>query len=264
MTLLKQIHKGREPKPPRIMLTGVEGIGKSTWAASAPHPIFIQTEDGLDQIDCHKFPLAKSFGDVMGALSDLYSEKHAYQTVVIDSLDRLELLVWDEVCRQHGAKSIEKADGGYGRGYVHALTHWREVVEGLEALRNDRGMAVILIAHVRVERFQDPESTAYDRYAPRLHKHACALLVEWVDAVLFATRKFRTETEDAGFGRERTIAAPVGADGGERILRTVGSPTCVAKNRYGLPAELPLSWPALMQALAGESQSDTNPEPEEA
>jgi len=94
-----------------------------------------------------------------------------------------------------------------------------------------------------------------DRYSPRLHKHVTALLTEWSDAVLFATRRIITKTEDGGFGRERTIAAGLGKDGGERILRTVGSPACVAKNRYGLPAELPLSWPALMTALA------TSPEP---
>jgi len=67
--------------------------------------------------------------------------------------------------------------------------------------------------------------------------------------VLFATRRFRTETEEAGFNRTRTIATAVGADGGERILRTVGGPACIAKNRYGLPAELPLAWPALVAAL---------------
>ncbi|NLX58665.1 MAG: hypothetical protein GXY74_06205, partial [Phycisphaerae bacterium] len=88
----------------------------------------------------------------------------------------------------------------------------------------------------------------------RLHKHVTALLTEWADAVLFATRKIITKTEDGGFGRERTIAAGLGKDGGERILRTVGSPACVAKNRFDLPAELPLSWPALMQALTSNPQ----------
>ncbi|MFW5690784.1 MAG: hypothetical protein ACOCXY_03145, partial [Planctomycetota bacterium] len=44
-------------------------------------------------------------------------------------------------------------------------------------------------------------------------------------------------------------AVALGADGGERVLRTVGSPACVAKNRYSLPAELPLSWSAIMQAM---------------
>ena len=54
-----------------------------------------------------------------------------------------------------------------------------------------------------------------------------------------------TKTEDAGFNRSRTVAAGLGKDGGERILRCVGSPACVAKNRYDLPAELPLSCPGI-------------------
>ena len=255
MSLLQNVRKGKEPKPPRVVLYGTEGIGKSTFGSQAPAPIFIQTEDGLGEIDCAKFPPAKGFADVMNALADLYSEPHPYQTVVIDTLDWLERLIWDEVCREFGVKSIEKADGGYAKGYVHALTPWREVIAGLDALRNDRGMVVLLIAHAKVEKFEDPESAAYDRYSPRLNKHATALVTEWADAVLFATRKFRTETEEAGFNRTRTIASPVGADGGDRILRTVGGPSCIAKNRYGLPAELPLAWPALMEALSAAAEA---------
>jgi hypothetical protein len=110
-------------------------------------------------------------------------------------------------------------------------------------------MVVVLIAHARVEKFEDPESSPYDRYTPRLHKHAAALVSEWCDAVLFATRKFRTQTEDTGFNRKRTIAHALGKDGGERVLRTVGSPSCVAKNRYGITEELPLSWAAFVAAL---------------
>ena len=108
-----------------------------------------------------------------------------------------------------------------------------EVLDQLGALRNGKGMVVVLIAHAKVEKFEDPESAAYDRYSPRLHKHAAALICEWSDAVLFATRKFRTQTEDAGFNRKRTIANAIGKDGGERILRCVGGPSCIAKNRYG-------------------------------
>jgi len=146
-------------------------------------------------------------------------------------------------------KSIEKADGGYGRGYHHALNDWRRIMESLDALRNDRGMIVLLIAHARIERFEDPESSAYDRYTPRLHKHASAMLCEWCDAVLFATRRFRTQTEDVGFNRKRTIANAIGGGGGERILRCVGGPSCVAKNRYGIAEDIPLAWGAFMSAL---------------
>ncbi len=249
MSLLEQIHSGRRQVPPRLLIYGVEGVGKSTTAAQAPGAVFIPTEDGLDQIDCSSFPLARAFQEVVSALSELYSEDHEFQTVVIDSLDWLERLIWDDVCREYGVKSIERADGGFAKGYTHALTQWREVLSGLDALRAERGMCVILLAHAKTETFADPESVAYDRYSPRLHKHANALVTEWADAVLFATRKFRTESEDAGFNRTRSIAVALGADGGERILRCVGSPACVAKNRYDLPAELPLSWSALMTAM---------------
>jgi hypothetical protein len=250
MTLMSRVERGRTPKPPRLLVYGTEGIGKSTLAASAPKPIFVQTEDGLDEIACERFPLATSYDEVLGALAELRNEPHEYETVVVDSLDWLERLVWDKLCGQYGVNSVEKVDGGYARGYTHALTFWREIIDHLNVLRSARGMVVLLIAHSKVERFEDPESSPYDRYSPRLHKHAAALISEWSDAVLFATRKIRTQTEDTGFNRKRTIAHAIGKDGGERILRCVGGPSCVAKNRYGIAEDLPLSWAAFMAALS--------------
>jgi len=248
MNMLESIQTGRENRPPRLMVYGQEGVGKSTLGASAPDAIFIQTEDGLGEINCHKFPLAKSFDEVLAELTALRDEDHKYKTVVIDSADWLERLIWDRVCSDFGVRSIEKADGGYGKGYVHAVSYWRTVVSMLDELRNKRGMIVIIIAHSKVERFEDPENTAYDRYSPRLHKAATGLLCEWADAVMFATKRFRVNKENAGFAGERGIAAPIGSNGGERILRTVGGPACIAKNRFGLPGEIPLSWDAFIEA----------------
>jgi hypothetical protein len=250
MSSLSRIQRGRAPKPPRLLVYGTEGIGKSTFAAGAPNPVFVPTEDGLDQIDCARFPLATTFEEVITNLTELRTEQHEYESLAVDSLDWLERLIWDRVCSDCGVKNIEKADGGYGRGYTHALSYWRDIVALLDDLRNTRGMAIILIAHAKVERFEDPESSPYDRYSPRLHKHAAALISEWCDAVLFATRKFRTQTEDAGFNRKRTIAHAIGAAGGERILRCVGGPSCIAKNRFGIAEDLPLSWAAFMAALS--------------
>jgi hypothetical protein len=247
---MDHIQRGRTVKPPRILVYGTEGIGKSTFGSQASKPIFVQTEDGLDAIACDRFPLATRYDEVLGALVELRTEPHDYETVVVDSVDWLERLIWDRVCEDSGVETIEKADGGYARGYMHALTFWRQVVDHLNHLRNDRDMAVLLIAHAKVERFEDPEVSAYDRYSPRLHKHAAALICEWCDAVLFATRKVRTQTEDAGFNRKRTIAHAIGKDGGERVLRTVGGPSCVAKNRYGIVNEVPLLWAAFVAALS--------------
>jgi hypothetical protein len=255
VSMLEQVQRGRISKPPRIMCYGQEGIGKSTFGSQAPKPIFIQTEDGLDEINCDKFPMATKYDDVTEALADLRREKHTYETVVVDSMDWLENLIWDKLCDQHSVTSIEKVDGGYARGYTHALKYWREIINHLNVLRNQRGMVIVLIAHSKVERFEDPESSSYDRYSPRLHKHAAALVSEWVDAVLFATRKIRTQTEDAGFNRKRTIAHVLGKDGNERILRCVGGPSCVAKNRYAITEVLPLSWAAFIQEMSNNQSS---------
>jgi hypothetical protein len=248
MTVLQRILRGVRRLPPRLLIYGTEGVGKSSTAADAPRPIFVPTEDGLGQIDCHAFPLATRFEDVISAMSVLATEEQEYQTVVIDTLDWLERLIWAKVCEDRGVKNIE--DIGYQKGYVFALDFWRQVVDALDRLRTERGMCVVLLAHCKIEKFEDPESPAYDRYSPRLHKHANALVTEWVDAVLFATRKIVTRTEDQGFGQKRTIASGNTRDGGERILRCIGSPACVAKNRYNLPAELPLSWNELMNHMA--------------
>lgn len=242
MALLKQVITGKNPKPPRIVIYGAEGVGKSTFAANAPKVIFVQTEDGLSEIDCSKLPLVTRFDELIAQLTAIRDEEHDYQTLAIDSLDWTERIIWDRVCADYGVKSIEKADGGYGKGYVHALAYWRQVITLLNEIRDRRNMAIILIAHAKVECFEDPENASYDHYSPRLHKAACSLVSEWVDAILFATKRLRVDTTTGK-------AAPVGADGGERIIRTNGSPACIAKNRYSLPGELPLSWTAFMENL---------------
>ena len=148
MSLLSQITCGKRPAPRRCMIHGVQGVGKSTWAATSDRPIFIQTEDGLGEIDCAKFPVARGFADVMAALTELRSEAHDFRTVVVDSLDWLERLIWQEVCVRKNVKNIE--DIGFQKGYVFALDEWRMVIEALDALRRDRGMAIILIAHTKI------------------------------------------------------------------------------------------------------------------
>ena len=143
MKLLQQVASGRSPAPRRVMLYGTHGIGKSTFASCAPKPVFIQTEDGLGEINCAKFPVTTTFDQAMQALSELYTEQHSYRTVVVDSLDWLERLIWAEVCRKRHVESIE--DIGYAKGYVFAMTQWREFIDGLSALRSDKGLSLIHI-----------------------------------------------------------------------------------------------------------------------
>jgi len=223
----------------------------STYAAQIPGVIFIDTEGGLSEINCVRFPQALSFNEVMDQLKELSTEKHEYGAVAIDSCDWLERLVWEEICRDYGVNSIEKAAGGYGKGYIEAANRFRRMMEILDTLRMERNMAIILIAHAKVEPFNDPENGVYDRHSPRLHKHVNALLTEWSDAVLFATRRIAIQNANVGDGK---VAKGVGTNGGERILRCEGGPACVAKNRYSLPFEIPMLWKELMKQLTEKSE----------
>ena len=240
---LNQLVRAAHPKPPIMTVYGVHGIGKTTFAAQAPSPVFVQTEDGLGTLACPHFPLAATFEDAIGALAALYTEPHDFKTCVIDSVDWLEALIWAKACRDNGWASIE--DAGYGKGYVAALNLWRQYIDGLNALRDDKGMTVIQIAHTDIKRFDSPEHDPYDRYTIKLHARAAALVQEHSDIVLFANYRVSTVKADVGFNKK--VSRAVGS--GERVIHTTERPAFLAKNRYGLPDTLPLDWQAFAQAM---------------
>lgn len=242
---LKSIKHGPDLKPPRIFLYAVEGIGKTTFAASAPAPIFIQTEDGLGSIDAARFPMIETIDNVRQAIGSLYNDPHDFQTVVLDSADWLEQIIAREIEAKHDAKEL-----AYGKGALKQAEVWQELLAGFNALRNDRGMSVILIGHSQIKRFDSPETEPYDRYSPKLQERSNALLREWCDAVLFANYRVVVKSTEVGFKKEVSR----GITTGERLLYTTEKPAYMAKNRYALPDSLPLSWEALSNAIAGRIQ----------
>ena len=250
---LDDIKHGGDMKPPRILLYGVEGVGKTTFAACAPAPIFIRTEDGLGELDVPAFPLATSYADVMGALTVLATEDHPYSTVVIDSVDWLEPLVWNHVAQPNNWKSIE--DPGYGKGYIEADEPWHDYVSALNYLRDTKGMTVIQLAHNEVKTYNDPEREPYDRHMVKLHKRASAMLRENCDYLLFANYRVGTTKDGKGFN-ETTRA--IGS--GERILCTQERPAYMAKRRTNMPDEIPMDWNAFAQHIRYYNQSQNETE----
>lgn len=244
---LASLTRNSKPKPARVLVYGVSGVGKSSLAASAPAPVFLPTEDGLGKLPVDSFPLLKSWTDVYDALVSLHTGDHDFRTVVIDSLDWLEPLIWSEVVAQNKWESIETP--GYGKGYAAALDLWRIYIDWLNALRDDRGMQIVQIAHCDIKRFDSPESEPYDRYLVKLQSKAAALMMEHSDAVLFANYRVSTTKSDVGFGQKKVRA--VGS--GDRVLYTAERPAFNAKNRYGLPDSISLPkdkpWSALAEYL---------------
>lgn len=243
---LAAVTRGKLQQPTRTVLYGVEGIGKSTFGAGAPTPIFLGSEDGTAQLDVARLPMPETFAEALEAVRLLTREAHEYGTLVVDTLDWLEPLLWAHICKRDEQPNVESY--GFGRGYVVALDEWRSFLAALETLRAAKRMHVILIAHSWIKLFKNPQGEDFDRHEMKLHNKTAGLIKEWADAVLFANYETFAKTD--------TKKRVRGVDTGARLLFTERRAAYDAKNRYSLPAELPLSWSDYFAAVqAGQAVS---------
>jgi len=243
---LGSLIKGKRATPVRAVLFGVEGIGKSTFAANAPAPIFLGAEDGTAQLDAVRFPTPADWPDALDALRTLTADAHEFQTLAIDTLDWLEPLIWAHICKRDGMVNIEAY--GFGKGYQVALDEWRIFLAAIERLRAAKPMHVVMLAHSFVKSFKNPEGDDYDRYEMKLNVKASGLLKEWADAVMFANYETYAVKDKAKRVR--------GVSTGARLLYTQRAAAYDAKNRYSLPESLPLSWQDFSAAVEAGKVSD--------
>ena len=239
MDLKSIVQTGVKIDPPRILLHGIHKVGKSTFGAHAPSPIFLQTEDGLTGIDVPRFPIANSLDDVWQYMGLLINEDHQYSTFVIDTIDWLEKLIWDQVCKEKGVKNIK--DIGWNKGYDFAMNHWYRLKKGLDILHKQKGMAILILAHNEVKPINPPDSESYDRYQIKLEKKAMALLSEWVDCILFAR-------EITYVNNKKAVSS------GERVIQTNSNPAWAAGTRYNIPDQIQLEFGELLKHIKNEKK----------
>lgn len=231
---LSNVISGHKVSPARVLLYGPEKIGKTTFAANAPSPIFIGNEDGFGELTSARFPSPQSWAEVRTALDVLDREEHPYKTVVVDTVDWAEPLAIAQVLG--GRKSLSDFD--FGAGYQALVDEWRLVLGQLDRLRERRGMHVILLGHAQVDTFKNPDGTDFNWYKLTLQKKSSALLKQWADAVLFANFAIVVEQDKKKDKVGKAIGVPA------RTLFTARRGTFDAGNRYSLPDRLPLEWAA--------------------
>jgi hypothetical protein len=215
------------------MLIGQEGVGKSTAGAQMPNPVFLCGESGLvgPQFDDTPSFTPTSWSEALAFCEELASNPSGYKTLVIDTLDWIEPMLYTHVvaaAKKNEIKHIE--DFGYGKGYVIAQQEARKMLSVLDKV-NAAGMAVLILSHSQLKTVKNPEGDDYDHFESKVNTKVAGIFKEWCDAVLFA--RFEIYVRKDGM--------KVKAQGGtERIVQTTHSAAWDAKNRYGLPEVMDL------------------------
>lgn len=237
---LKNVVKGAVLSPVRVLIHAADKVGKSSFAAGAPSPVFIGMEGGLEQLGPARYPQPESFDDVLAALEDLRVSPHDFKTVVVDPVNWLERFIFQEVCKEYGKSNIDEVLGGFQKGQGRAIKFWDMMLSALDALRDERRMHVILTAHTAVRNQKNPEAQDWGSWQPAMDKVGAERMKQWVDAILFARLEEFAKSVD---GKVK------GRSTGARVLLTQSNAAYAAGNRFGLPEELPLSWADFWRAV---------------
>ena len=259
MFTLSQVVRNTLHKPPFITLHGGAGVGKTSFAASAPNVIFIPVEDGLGALDVATFPEPKTAEEVTMMIQTLLNEDHGYQWLVIDSLTSLEKKLWKDLAKKGNVDSIEDFGGGYGKGYTRAVEWTTQLINDLRALRERKGMGIILIAHSKVSTFNPPDKGSYDQYALNVNAKMADFIHTQADIVAYCELEQLIRQEDKGFGREQGKVTETG----RRVLHCYSSQKYTSKNRYGIQGPINMDWNVLMDHVAAampqQAQTTTPP-----
>jgi AAA domain len=237
-SVLSLITKQRRRRPFFGVLYGPPGVGKSTFASEAPNPIFIPCERGLDQITVAKFPTPKDLDEFATYLKAVEEEENDYQTVIIDTADALELLIFDAVCKEGKVQSLEEYGGGFQKGYFRAREYWARLLARLTRMSERR--TVLLIGHSHLRTVADPMmATSYDVFELKIQQKSVELIRQAVDLILFA-RMATTVAKDSPKAKKGR-----GLISGDREMYTQPTTGLESKNRYNLESPMEFSWAAL-------------------
>jgi AAA domain len=242
---MASLRSTQSTNPPVCIFYGVDKVGKTSLAAQFPDPVYLNTngERPPNDVELATFGEIETLDDVFDSIQALLTEPHDRKTLIVDSLDGLEPIMWAATCKRIGVSTIEEA--GYGKGYVEADVEWNEYLQAVGALAA-AGIAVVQLAHPEIIRFDSPTTDPYSRYTIKLHKRAAALVREKADIIGFLN--YRVTLKEKEVAPKKSVAHA--ESGGDRNIHLEERAGFIAGNRYSMPPSVPFKKGAGYSAIS--------------
>lgn len=242
---LAELNKAKQ-HPPIIVLHGHEGTGKSTTANGFPNAFWLNLENSTYDFEPYQVQVPANYGALMEMLEALQEQEHDFKTLIIDTLDKLEIMMTASVCNANGWNSISDPD--WGKGYSARTTEFQKFWSIIKDLNTRRNMVIVLIAHSVVVPVTDPILPSYDKHTLNIYKTENAFVRREADLIGYCMIEAFTTTDGT-----RNLATTAG----ERQIRTHPNPAYDAKTRRSdMPEILPMDAKAILNCYKNTKKTE--------
>jgi hypothetical protein len=181
-----------------VLLYGPSKFGKSTFCSNADGALFLATEAGLNNLEVFQVPIS-NWEDLLAAGRDIAEGKHAFKTIIIDTVDNAYRMCVEHVLAKH--KIDHESDLGYGKGYALINNEFYRVLNKLSLLP----YGLFLISHAQ-DKEVETRTGKITRVVPTLPEKARKTVLGMVDVILYCDLE--------------TVAGEGGKAVARRVLRT--------------------------------------------
>ena len=214
-----------------VLIYGGEKHGKTQLVSSVPNILMQPLEEGRGLLTTEALPQPKDFDEALAQVIEVATEEHEFKALGVDSISILEEMARNKVATENGKESI--GDLAHGKGYVVTESLMAKYIAALQACRR-KGMNVFVIAHAKIEFYQDPILGEYQRMEPAVHKRIKDMWTRWADIIGFL--EIEKMAIDKGEDANRAVRTSMVT--GSRFLNLQENGSFIAGNRFGLPSQI--------------------------